>query len=642
MCYYEGAQWVGLGQHLPNTSAPPLVRLAANFDPDTRRMLRATINRTTRHITMVAAATYPERIEVEGLPPIAGGDASASLRAQAFEDAVNVMARHAGVVTAARNANVRRSIAGSYGIGLMLSKSVNGKETVLRAFDFPAHRLILDPSHTSPFLHEHDCVIYHDVWTAAKWRRTFDTTALPEKMLEGAQLRKVRDLCATEIELYGLSGNRLFSHYKTHSETPAAEVFMVFVRGSGHRFDKLYMVFGGPDGKRVVLNPDNAENPYGWNGMPLFLLHATPRADTMWGISDVSMLRDDQDRLNLIGTLYMRHMQKTAGFQWIVDRRSMPSNVTSEQLKSQFTNMVGGVIEMDSTRAGSRPAYPPQLVQHPPPQPALLDAMSWTTNEMRQQIARSEAHTGAVKTHVTAEAFRLGLDAADLPLGVRVSGDIEVYRQIMLTVAGTTVNLLKTQESSTAHLLADAGLKEEEIASIAESDAARPPVELRIRESSVRYRPVDARKNDLERALQMGAITPETYREALASELDTPLTEKDRFWSRHAARVADGVLRGEPFSPIPAGEYQSFVMTALRRAMFDERAKDPMVQQAVMQAIVTQQQAAMYERVLSGEILTGDPNSASNPSRTTMEPGPEQPGEVLGDVLTRLNTGAAA
>lgn len=601
MCYYEGAQWIATGTPLPKGYAA-VSRLFADWNPDSTK-LRVTINRTTRFLVGMATATMPQALNPVVFPAAYDYQTDAMVAADVRERLLTAAVRDSAFTETARDSQFRRCVCGCYGMGIRLNQFTMPDGSVgqrCEAFSFDPYRLVLDPYVMHRDLSRHEYVGYQDVWTYSKVMRVLGA-ALKDLgiTIDPDKLQTVGALMPLHLEMNTLSQNRLYTQYRAHSRTPAMRVSEWYIKGAdGKRFDRRYVVIDDvpkPDGttERMVLSFDNPVNPYGGNGLPLALLNGHRRGDTLPGISDVRMMRDDQDRINLLGSLMFRCLQKSAGFQVWVDKRAIPKGTPEEQFKYSFSNTVGGVVLWD---AGSKqnPHSAPQLVQYPTIPPNVFQIHSEFQNEMREQTFRSDANYGATKSHVPDRTYQTSLEEADRVVSSRIVEDIEVYIKLQEVLLGTTIRAAHEMSYPTLRMLGDAGFTDEDFEYLANMDPDEIGAIITIPQDAVRVRSPKLRSEELDKALQFQAITPLQYRRAKA-KLDLAIIDDDRRIEMFAAKAAMRIINGETWQPLPLGpEFSTIVLDEFRLALTDRRVQtDPEAMMRLAQAIQAQEMLLM-------------------------------------------------
>lgn len=641
-CMYEGVQWISSRGDFYRDAT--IGRRLSNWNPDTNKLV-ATVNRIPPLIRESAAASFPEKIEFMADPPERDMGIQAASNAQVLESAANILTDETGYLKAARDANFRRCIDGTHGIGWCLkrgSRSMklrNGgeyeeEEHSLEAFTFDPTQLVLDPFNQSQDLWDHDWVIHRRVWTSDAIERTFGVK------FDDDDLSTVGDLCSLEMKMNKLSENRLYANLPQYSKTKGAIVYQKHYKSGGDRFDRMLVGIkparSKPGEEIRWINFEEPESPFGGNGLPLMLLHGARRADSMFSMSDVFLMKDDQDRINLLSTFTFRMLQHNAGFQWLVPVEAMPGK-DIDNFRNQFTNRVAGLIEY---KAGTkdRPVPPPQIVQTPPPQPFVNELASMYEQSQRKMVHRHEVTTGATKSHVPDSTYQAALQQAGQVLGNRIREDIQRHEAMMLVGLGTAIKLAQEGNASTLAMFRRGGFDEQDFSAIAEADWRYPSCRLKMRESSIRYQSKEEKEQRMWAAVQAQAMSPLKLRIALA-DMDIPLDDSDKAMSTAARKAALRVLLGEMWEPVMLGEYSEMFIAEFRRARFDRRAQlDPVARQRLDIAIEMQlaytnmeiQQAAMAQQPPTAPASTGQP----------AEPQAEMPKEVsIVDLLSQIESG---
>jgi len=613
--YFEGAQWVSSrGAY----GSAKVGRLLTSYSPDSPK-LRVTLNRVTHNVLRVTASTHPDAFNIDVQPSGQRAGPEDWHLADLFEQVLHDASRGARFLAAARTANHRRCICGTYGIGFSLDsrtveRNVDGEDREvpdvrLRAITFPPERLSLDPSVDDQDLLAHDVVIYSDIWTKQQAEKTYGIE------LEDNELVEIGSLASHEIAMHGLIGGKLYDRYRQDSKRKGVVVHQMHVRTEDGRHGQMFVVVEAGREKRVV-NADDPSTPFGGNAMPLALIRGHKRANVHWGLSDVAMLRADQDLLNLHATLYNRVLQAAGRPKWMVDKAALDSRgASAEDVRGTLNNEVGGVIFYNGGSRGER-HNPPQMVDTPGPQPHLVEGQRRHEDAMRTQAFRAEGHLGGTKSHVPDASFQRALEEADMPVGIRMGEDLETYGALLHCLLGTEIESVRAGSFSTLRRLARLGIDATGIGRMVQTDADDPPVTIRIRESSVRYRSPLRRRQDLENSVALGATDATEYRLAMASDLDTPVWRSDGAWAEHADRIARSVLLGEEFEGIPAGPIAgSWILQSLRLAMVDPRAEQPETRQRLLRAIAAQQQANFQDQIASNPELAMQAQAAQQPAQ---------------------------
>lgn len=622
--YYEGAHWVR--NFLSVTANSPTGRMyATNFRPDSGKML-VNDNEITKLVIKAAAATYPEKIYCDVFAPNWDNNVSTTRKVQVLENLLNLSIDQSGYLQARRDANHMRCIGGTWGIGLRLTTSdtpvvVDGRQMPLKtrkveAFDFDSTRLMLDPANRSRDLRKHDTVVYHDVLSQQKIREMFGLDIPKEELTPIGQLAEV------ETRMSMFTEGRLYSRYRQWSQTPGAHFYQIHERGMDGRFTRCFYVLE-TSRKKIIINQDDPTSPFGGDGLPFIQLYGHRRGDTIWGMSDASLLKEGQDKRNTLLTLLFRHIHAHGGFKVIADRRyfGMGHRANDEDIRNHITNAVGGIIIGGSS--GDRNVSAPQFVQTPPPQPFIMDLVNQLGSSMRENVFRSEGMFGVTKSHVPDSSFQRAIEEAGQVLGIRVNEDITQGDERLLPVLlGTVVQSVQGASPGTLITLRRDGFDDSDLAEIADTDPYYPACDIRVRESTARYKSADFKRQMLQTAVEVQAITPDDYRLSLAADLDTPTSDTDRFFLTEIRKSVDGLLRGGEYVPSSLGAYTSWAIRTLQQAQFDPRCKaDPGLLQRVRQAIIAQQQFAVAEQMaLQPPAAGAGGEPASQPEQQPVDP----------------------
>lgn len=596
-CYYLGAQWL----NTVNVSVPQrqdgLGRRMVDWSPDSSK-IRAVVNRVTKYVTKEAAATHPEQIFVDGIPPEADPSLDAEYRASTLESLANLTIKESGFLREAQDANLNRAIGGSWGLLLYIKqyeRIVNGEkipDRCIRAEAFDPTRLILDPAVTSRRLADHDEVIYEDVWTIAKVNRVFGVK------MDQALFPDMAQLAAHECNMNRLSGGFLYAHYAAYSKTKATRVAQVHVKDPTGRHGTMYVLYQDESRQWKVHNFKDPTSPFGGCGLPLVLIHGHRRPGNPFGIAGGQMTKDDQDRMNLLWSQFFRHQQRYGSPQVVVDKRLFGQDVSEDDVRDKFTNRVGGVVV--TSQRGEKALPPPMFLNPPPPPTYTAEISAKFEEDMRQQVSRAEGNFGlGTKSHVPFQTTERLLEEADQVLGIRVGEDALAYEDLLNVAVGTMVRFVHEDVPGTLALLAERGFGQDEFSTLIGTDPeTMAGCELKIRESSVRYRSLASKQQSLDTALVNKAIDPVSWRSELAT-LDIALTTTDGQMRKDLVREVQRLVLGVPWTPLPLGEYNAIALTLLRRALFDRRVRDdPSAKQRVLEAIVAQQQAMAMEAML--------------------------------------------
>lgn len=632
-CYFEGLQYIntyGIGGFVNSTTG----RLLTNWNPNLPN-LRVTHNHVTEKVSVAAAATYPTSFDASVEPPIRDQGVSATVVSQTLEDTIKATVKHSNLLEAAQDANLRRCVAGTYGIGVAIKNTMrdvtmNGQTMKLPskqlvAFDVHPTRFVLDPYITSRDLRNHDYVIYTDVWTLDKLKAVY-----PNVKWDADDMDTIGKLTPYEQALSTLSGTRLFEKYRVYSQTKGAIVFQIHRKDETGRFGEYYVAVKSNKKDIDWITEGDTRSPFGGDGLPFVLLHGNRRANSTWSIGDVSMIMDSQDMLNLTYTMIFRHLQKFTNPQYLVDQRWFGIKASKEDWRNQFTNQVGGVIS-GTPSSMDKSIMPPQVLNGTAPQPVLLDLADRSAFKMRSDTFRTEMNAGnGSKSHVPFNTTQLLMQEGDRVLAIRTTEDIKAYEQFLSVLLGTQIRHVQEQSVGTLAMLDEEGFDQQDISVLLEADPYYPACGIKLDESSVRYTSVNERRQTLTSALTAQAITPDTYAQGMA-ELDQALTLQDKYMKQQIDKRVNRCLLGEPWVPMPMGAYNTWCINSLTKAQFDDRvAMDPMAQQRLAQGIQAQQQMMMQEQMATNPEIQMQMMMAQH-----QQPAPEEQPQTLEDVLTQ-------
>lgn len=616
-CYNEGIHW-WMGARYGAVRGTSGQFLPTDYRPESTA-LRVQDNVFTRDVVLSAAATYPDSLKIMGSPNDRDTGMDGVVQAQLYEDLGNTALDASSYLGPARKANFGRSLVGTWGLGFRIESgtvevahplgeelAVDGvtptltpmtKRTV--AFDFDPTRLILDPAVPDRDLRNHEVVIYHDVLTRQQIKAVLGLD-IPDD-----QLRYIGQLTPIQQDLALNTNGRIFSKYRSLSRTKGAIYYQIHVKDLQGRFSKCYYVLELGSAQRRVLNFANAETPFGGDGLPFQLFYGHRRLDTIWGIGDGAMLKEGQDKRNLLLSFMYRIIQKHAGYQWIVDRRWMSStrNKNDDDIRSQFTNQVGGVILSDGPQ--DRNVQAPTLVTTPTPQPFFLEMLRENDAAMRNSVFRSELNMGQTKSHVPDKTVQRALEESDRVHQIRMSEDITAHEQLLNVLVSTTVKHVQEASMATLGLLSRAGLDDEDFGMLLNADPKALPVTLTINKSLVRMESAESKQQRLMDLSQLPntPLTGDDVRRQLA-DMDMPAMEEDRCVRDNVSKMVLRVEMGEEWRILPLGKYNDWAIQALRRAMFTAAKpsvarRDPGMFDRISRAIIAQTQAGIQEQLNS-------------------------------------------
>lgn len=641
MCYAEGVQWIQSGRALAN-GKPGWGRDNTNVTPDSTS-LRVVDNQTSFFVQKVAAGTHANSIMVDGYPASMDSGVDGAFQARVAEEAVNIEIDRSCLLAACQTANYCRAVTGQWGIALsarMRSRSVAGGEVEpdwdVRAFDFDPTDLILDPYERNRDLEKHECVVYESVWTYKKLKETFgDRIKIDEN-----DMQTVESICPVKCELNKLSAGRIYSWMAQYSKTKAAVVQQVHVRDASGRFPTMFVMVDIPKGDKQVVNFDDPRSPFAGSGMPFQLIYGHRRTDVLWGMGDVSMMRSDQDKINLGETLFWRIIQKYAHGRYFVDKRFFGTNPNNEEIARHFTNAVGKPIVGDLSDKSRGIAYPQADIAQPPP-PFLRETIERYADNMRKKSHKSEGNFGEVKTHVGNEQFSRAQDDAAEVRDVRIKEDTQAVERLIGVLYSTTVRSIKEGNPTTLAALTSKGIKQDKLAALLVQDENNPSVTIKVAEASFRNRSHRQKKIDLDNAAVNQMIDPIDYRLALARDQQAPIAAQDQTMADEAMKAARMCLVGVPWQPRPMGMYSRVFLDEFRNATFDERATaNPQIMGILMQAIAQQQEVDVQAQMRADPALRAQKEQAQmqmemQAQQAAQQAQPEQ--TDLGTMLAQLS-----
>ena len=568
-------------------------RILINHQNRNDGKIRVTQDRLSKFVRQTIASTHPVKMDTQWNPQMREPSPSSIEQAAVLEELAAAMTEWSGMTRAAQEANLRRRVGGQYLLGFQRVMSGEG-DYCYKSFFADPFNLILDPGVQDPDLRGHDTVTYEEIWSESKLRRVFGGGFLRDK-----ELKPIGQLAPMQLAAYNYTGGAMYSRFMRDSKKLGARVLFVFNRQPGAvRYEQMHTLvdFGTTQGEGDIkaYKFDEAENPYGDDGLPMVLLHAHRRPDGMWSDGDVALLRTDQDLLNLIASYNTRLLANSAGWRMMVDRRFFGSKITDDQIRQYFSNQAHQIVIGAGARDKS--VMEPRLMASPATQTGTMEQADRIENSMRSAVHRAMGHEGQAKSHVPDATNQRIMDAAELVLDTQVQHDTVQYAKLVRVLTATAVaDLVNEKPASVIGAAARYGVTESDISLIRDVDPNNLPGECKIRESSVRLRSARARRADIDFAVQLQAISPAEYRSILANELDTPIGDSDRQAVDFAQRVANRITSDPSFAfaPVPLGPvHGEIVVTTLQRAAMSRAAsRDPQVQARLSEAVQAQARA---------------------------------------------------
>lgn len=575
--YDMGTQWIS--SYMTEAQTVRLDRQLSNYVAE-RAPIRATANRITKHIRGVAAATKPRMMEFDATPDSGSPGPTEFQTARIIETAGNAMSLMSNFMGAAQRANNERTVGGMHGLGLAMENpgvmlgDAEVADARVRAFDFDITRLSLDPENQSDDLTDHDYVLYSDVWTVHKIERLFGAAAL--EGVDQDKMATVGALTPMESKFFTISGGSMYQNYAMHSKTKGARVHMLYIRHPSGRFDRLYNAIELPgkadrNGMPIrVLNFDKPENPWGGTGMPMVILMGHFRAGTRHAISDVGMMIDDQDKMNLLLSVWFQALYDYNNPQWIVDEkwfgRKMDTHQIEQVLRQRVISGVNGSPDSYKMR--------PSLEKQPTPDMNIEAVARAYAEDIREQSFRSEQDVGRLKSHVTTSQLVTTNELSRQVLDDRAADDMKRYEQLGQVAACTGIRLSLGGRPTIIAQMQRGGFVIDDFVAIQSMNPDEPGAHIKMRSNSLRHRSRDQRAQDLAEAVQLQAVDPVTYRRTLAGELGVPLTDLDREVVDYCKRQAIRVMAGQELMLVSLGPvYFPMLMDELTRAMVSPQAE---------------------------------------------------------------------
>lgn len=596
--YDVGVQWLSRG-----VAASPLDQEAiriykqagtANVPNGGTAPLRTTLNKITEQVRRIQAGTAPRMLDVHSTPGMGVGRPQDVVSGDAMEAIANAVIECSGMYGVARRANFERCVDGMHGMGYRIERSVkDGKiDMRLQCFNFNGYQLTLDPLNMDPNLYNHEYVIFSEVVTEHAARRRYGDDQMGKIDTKG--LREVGQLMPVERKFHTLTGGQVFPEIAQNSKARGLVVHTVFLRGEGKRFDRMYTVLDTVGGKndsnrsfQIVnwdANQNGFGNPYGGVGLPLFCLYGHPRSQDLHGVSDVGMMIDSQDKLNIAASIYFQSLWNYVQKVLFVDRRALEdSKIKPTDIARQMRQ---GMLFLNIR---SKDSFVPQVAQMPQPPQAVAQDMDRFTQDLREAGMKSAAHAGQQKSHVADQTVERVVELSEIASEDRVDTDIAEYEKMVESLASTQVRLVQAMYPSAIRLVREAGLGDEQIGRIRRIDPFRQLPRLKLAEEAIRRRSRSSVKRDINLLAQSGAFANDPGMMArLLNGLDMPVSEHDRVMRQSAEIAAARAAESGEFTPYPMGQYAPYIVEALQRAA--AQTSDPATKQMLTQFIMLQQQ----------------------------------------------------
>lgn len=609
-CYYLGAQWISSQRPGARRIEATVDRAYPNYASD-QGPIRAVVNRVTRNTIYTAAQTNPAKIDVDAISSSSNVDSDVRSAAFAGEALANQLIEKSGMLTAARLSNFERTVSGMQGLGVRVEYIGDEGDKCLKCFTFDACRLVLDPGNPSVDLMDHDYVIYDEIITLPKLKRLFGEEWVNAN-IEEKMMSTVGQLMPRELAFNRLSGGELYQKYAQQSSTKAAVVNWMYCKDRYNRFGKMYVTVNANQKEPLWVNENDNESPYGGCGLPFVIIRGHLRPNSRKPISDVGMMMGDQDRLNLMASLWLQQAYDyTAGYQWIVDQRAFSRKKSDPDSVSRELNQ--RVVLMDGTASAARPE---RIVPNEPS--ANMDSMMrLAEGDVREGAFRSEASRGVTKSHVTNENFARTQEQTELPLDDRIDEDVRQYERLAEVIVGTGIAFLQRRMPYISKLAMNAGLSDFELGVVASLNPRDLPFSIRLRNQSIRRPSRSQRRQNLIDAVSMQAVLPEEMRFVMAEELDLPLSEGDKRAAKFALQKAVQVRDGEEYVPMDVGEYGAWVVRAMRLVMMEDRTSQIEGALARLDAAISAQREFEMQLAMEAEGAMAQEQPPAAPDATT-------------------------
>ena len=599
-CWYLGMQWAEQngGGDTPFGKVVEGVTDAYNqaVGRNGPQPLRVTLNKITENTIAASSAVKPRKLDVVATPDAGLGRPGDMAERDVVEAIANATLEDSGALEIIRRASFERCINGFQGFGhnIEVTQLPDGRvDSRQQCFEFKGYQLTLDPTNSNQNLSTHETVTLTRVMGIVAARRVFGTKNLAG--IDEKKLPQIGQLMTVESRWNSLTGGRMFPDVGRLSRQPGLVVHVTFVRGSGKRFDRMYIAADAStnvntaNADRVVLNweanEDGVGNPYGGVGMPLHTLYGWDRPGEIHGIADVAMQIDAQEKLNLNASMWFQCLSNYTQKLLVIDPRGLEDDrLGIDGIRRQMRE---GVIRWT---ARSREARPPTVLEFPQPPQSISAEIERHSRDIRQATFRTDSHVGDFKTHVSPTTVARGIELSEIASEDRVDSDIRTYERFIESLVSTQIRLAQSGHDTPVRLMQEAGLNNRQMGAVQRIDAMRQLPQLKISEEAIRRRSASQKKQDVSLMIQSGALAddPSQVRRIYA-EYDMPISEDDKQWRQYANLKASEVLRGLPFEPEPLGPGTPYMVDALRRAL--TRATIPMVKRQLRDAIVAQQQA---------------------------------------------------
>jgi hypothetical protein len=583
---YNGIQWLQRSSGMVNAVSNYFGQgtdWATIYRAD--NVMKTTVNRTTMMVQQSAAATNFTGMEVITAEQTTSVNTDRFVQADLYESVGNIVTEWSRLQTACNRANLERCIDAMHGVGVKITSYTldsGVQDSCMKGFEFDGYQLTLDPMNRSIDLRDHEWVMFAEVMTWHAAQREYGDLV---KGIDEKELKTVAQLMPNEVAHMALSANTMYTHLQQATNMKALRIVTLWVKGPSKRFDRMFLVADGIGrAGKVAMNYQAPENPYGGCGMPLQCLYGYMRPGEIFAISDVGMMADDQDKLNLAATLYWQQVHDfTTNVVYAVDKGWFGNNRIDEN--SIMEKIQQGVLIGHSN--GVAKFQPPTMMTRPAPSQSMIQDMQSHEAAMRRVVMQTDLHGGSAKTHIADATQQLTVELSEAPIDDRRESDIKAVSAVVDVAAATMIRLIQAQAPSAIEALQEAGMEPAQIGMLMELNPLRPPAKLVVARESVRRRSKGQMKRDLIALTQTGAHQDPFIRASLAA-LDFPVVESDKSTERWANRMVQLVIRGEMYQPVPMGMMSEVVLDAFRRGMKSDAALDPEVYGRLLQGYQSQ------------------------------------------------------
>lgn len=598
LAYVAGKQWNRVS-HNVDSGETNYDEWDENYNPRAGD-LRVVDNRIGPLYRRVAASTDASRVEASVKPQTHHRDMKWARVAASSELALNGIDDMAGFTRAYRKASSLRWSAGSS--LLILRKMRRHLDSMdddywLRWEHAPITDLIWDVSNRSPDLRDHQELILEQPMTVTKFEHMFGDI----EQFEGVdrdKLPKMRNLAQHYIGVAEFVGSGIFDSYQAMSDSPAVRLLTYFKTDESdpNKWSRMYHIIDLSTGsttqgdiRGVVINWDDPTNEYGHNGLPIIKLDAFRRDDGVYAIGLPHAMSSQQDLLNTTRTLSFQQMLSFITGQWLVDVSTVDS---VDEFSNKLAESIGGVLPWNSR--GGQNNNTPQAVRPPASDPNLNNVIAELAMAMQDQAHISPIQKGIGKSHVPHSTSEMLLRESAVVVDRVIARDVDDLSDLMATTLGTLRGTLESGISMLTRLQDRAGFSESDLMSLSELDPRNIALLVRVRENSIIVKSIDEQIAELDKALQLGQLTPIQHAVAMYDQLQRPITKAYQNQIDFCRNVVRMIMNGLEWPGLPSLNAQIFT-TVVQDAIYGLDIENPdMMETAALleQAIQTQVQLA--------------------------------------------------